>query len=274
MNSFTIIISLLSFFVVLVLIFWFRGGRKKYTAFIKPPNPLPKHGEYNSEWFADKTPTRTVWRVTEAETQPNNNVECVAFSLHELMQSPPLNQAAPGVGELFKEIGKRDDQKNNEFGANPIGAMKYLEQKGLVGIDANLLTNILRRFGFCHAFFNFTTQAQLIEYVKTYAPVIGGMPIYSLPAINDEGVLYAMSGEFAFDHSILIFGVDEDFLCPDGNSGAFRVRWHLPFFGQTDGWIPFTLADRLFNKGWCYGFNLGEAVTARQREIKRDQSAT
>lgn len=254
MNNFTILIFIVCLMIVLTLIFWFRGGRKKYTAFINPPTTLPKHAEYNSEWFGDKTPTRTVWRITEAETQPNNNVECVSFSLHELMQSPPLNiPNAPDVADLFQEIAKRDDQKNNASGANPIGAVKFLEQKGLIGTDANFFTNILRRFGFKHAFFNFTTQAQLIEYVKTYAPVIGGMPFYTLPAINETGVLYAMNGEFAFAHSILIYGVDETYICPDGTLGAFRVRWHLPFFGETDGWIPFILAEQLFVKSWCYG---------------------
>jgi hypothetical protein len=244
MNDKYIYFGIVAFFIIAAIIIWFRKLRKKHREFIKPPKSMPKRDTVKADWFSEKTPTRTIWKVQTGEIQHGGSVECTAYTLRSYLMASPLNMpTAPSVKNLFLEIRQRDDQSSSEFGLNPIGALKYLEQKGFTG-KVSFLTKIARTFGFRHSFFNFDSTPKLIEYVKNYAPVMAGLAVHGNPRISDAGILYAMDGGFAFGHSVLLYGVDTTMACPNGTIGAFKVRWHLNWFDSTDGWIAISLMEQ------------------------------
>lgn len=203
---------------------------------------MPKMKVWRLDMFEDYGTERIIWKVPPTETQSSADHRGKAFSLLALMKSHPLSvKFPPPVTALYDEIL-----------LNHSHALEYLERNGFIG-RTNFIGRFFRRFGFCSSIFSFDSISEVKDYVKQFSPVMATINFHILPKINGDGVLFKMFGTFGFHHSILVYGVDKNFACPDGSRGAFRVRWHYDWQG-TDGWIPINLAEELFVLDKTFGY--------------------
>ena len=204
-----------------------------------PPVTIQIPAEYPSDYFEQKTEKSVIWKLKDKDTQPLASVECVAFSTQELIESPPILVVnVPTIQELFIAIGNEDNIDNAQ-GLTFEGALSYLKKTGII-----------------HSSFRLNNRSEMINFVKTVAPFMTGAKLYTVPTFVGD-CLAGWSGAFVVNHSVLVYGVDENFQCPDGSIGAYRVRWHFDMYGMIDGWFPYKFIDEdELTKKTAYGFRL------------------
>jgi len=239
----------------LFAIYWFVIRKPK----AKTVKDIPIADALNPAWFEElPTASRAIWKLKDKNTQPSGTVECVAYSTQEMLESPPFNvSGVPSTGELFREIADYDKQENSK-GLTYMGGMEYLKKHKHVS-----------------DYFNFSSRQQMVDFVKSYGTFQLMITLTENPRFKD-GFWIGNEGRFAGNHSMVVYGCDTEIECPSApavlddesggvmfpaiakSKGAFRVRWHIDFFGDgfIEGWFSFALADEIFIREWAFGYEL------------------
>jgi hypothetical protein len=209
-----------------------RSGKRK----------MPVQKVWRLDMFQTYEPDKVVWKVPATTIQSGCEYPCEAFSLFALMKSPAIAlKYPPSIPDLINDLLFKD-----------MSAARYLEIHGLIG-KTNFLVRFLRRFGISSSIFRFDSTREIKDYVRQYSPAMVTIILPFEAKVNDQKVLCNVTGWKPEYHSVLVYGFDENFACPDGSRGAFRVRWHLDWRGN-DGWIPFNIAEKIFNSNCSFGY--------------------